>query len=57
MITIKIFSIFKPLRKQTLQSEFDEQLLRLTELQKQYNFKCDEVEVRHFLLHGAVVFA
>lgn len=32
-------------KKQTLQSEFDEQLLRLTDLQKQYNFKCDEVEV------------
>jgi len=32
-------------RKQSLQVEYDDQLLRMTELQQQYNFKCDEAEV------------
>ncbi|XP_068682308.1 transport and Golgi organization protein 1 homolog isoform X2 [Montipora foliosa] len=32
-------------KKHSLQVEFDEQLLRMSELQQQYNFKCDEVEV------------
>ncbi|XP_078352009.1 uncharacterized protein LOC144636697 isoform X2 [Oculina patagonica] len=32
-------------KKQNLQVEFDDQLLRLTELQQQYEFRCNEVEV------------
>ena len=46
--------IFQYCRKQSLQVEFDDQLLRMTELQQQYNFKCDEVEVQSSF---AVVFS
>ena len=36
---------------ENLQVEFDDQLLRLTELQEQYEFKCNEVGVCTVHIH------